>query len=229
MNQPKFFVLSFGIATDHGKNLVERCIKSVKNCVDCMVKHIVLLDDPENPRGKAFNFWYTINSPEIRAADPMDVIMMVDADDYLAGGFYRPIKAAYSDPDIWVTHGSYRTISGLPARFNGSYPADTTVRSYKWRASHLKTFRVGLARMIPDLIFKGPDGSFLRCTDDLAMMFALIEMAGLDRVKYIPSQIYVYDDTNQESDHQLRRGFQKEMEMWVRSQQPLSRIRGFTS
>jgi hypothetical protein len=228
MKQPKFFVLSFGLGTERGKSLVERCIQSVKDYLDCLVKHIVLLDDPDNPRGKAFNFWCTLNGPDMAHADPMDVIMMVDADDYIEKGCYGPLKSIYANSGIWVTHGSYRTLSGKPARFNGSYPHDADVRSYKWRASHLKTFRVGLAKMLPDKIFKGPDGAFLRCTDDLSMMFSLIEMAGLDRTTYIPSEIYVYDDTNPESDHKLRPDFQKEMERHIRNSPRLSRIKGIS-
>ena len=157
-------------------------------------------------------------------ADDNDRVAIVDLDDKLARDDALAIAERYHAAGAWVTTGSYDTASGRPARFQGPYSASENVRNSKWKASHLRTFRLGLWRRIRKRTLKGHDGQWIRTAWDLAMLLPMIEMAGVDRVAYIPEVLYTYNDTSPLNDHKLRREEQKRTERYIRRLPPYKRV-----
>jgi hypothetical protein len=159
---------------------------------------------------------------------PSDPVCLLDMDDRLMDStVLERVALEYQDASCWVTHGSYITRSGRPARFTGPYKPGERFRVAGWRASHLKTFRAGLFSHIKNTSLKGLDGRYLRVCSDLAIMFPLLEMAGHDRIRYIPDILYEYNDLNPFNDHKIAPEEQHRMERYLRKQAPYHRLEAY--
>lgn len=159
------------------------------------------------PKPALANVWDMV-SEVVRLLGPDAVVCWVDGDDWLRPGALDKIRAEYTDrPDLWMTWGSYVTADGKKG-VSGSYMPGENVRRSEWRASHLKTFRAGLFQAIHSDELTGgagmgstyvdTDGSvvhhgWLTRAIDFAVMLPAIELAGLDRGRFIPDILYVYN------------------------------------
>ena len=65
-----------------------------------------------------------------------------------------------------------------------------------WVTSHLRTFKRGLWRFIKDEDMKDTTGKYYSMAWDMAIMYPLLEMAGLQKIKFIDRIMYVYNDVN---------------------------------
>lgn len=90
----------------------------------------------------------------IEAADPSDedVIILVDGDDRLANNLVLTcINQTYADTNCLMTYGSFGT-NGEKHKCCKAYPSFAATfnlfRFFKWRASHLKTFKYKLWKKI---------------------------------------------------------------------------------
>lgn len=159
-----------------------------------------------------------------------DIICLIDGDDHLAHA--EALQIAYRAHVIgaWLTYGSYYKLSewkedGDTAKMHrGSYRNDEEYRKRMWRASHLKTFRYGLYRRLKPDWYIGPDGKPLRVCSDLALMFPMMEMAGKERIQHINKPLYMYNDISPDNDHKVRGKEQKDIEYWLRHQEPYHKI-----
>jgi glycosyltransferase involved in cell wall biosynthesis len=200
--------------------------KAEQSAIYQMTKKIVYVsrDRVEDRIYAAKNIWTALNGGLVQAADD-DVICLLDGDDELNGCYaLEPIRAAYQSPNVWLTYGSYERMSGDPRTFNGPYRSDDRVRTFRWHASHLKTFRYGLWKHLPESALKDPDGEWLKVCSDVAIMIPLIEMAGMLRTRYIKQTIYQYNDLNPENDHKTRAEEQLRIAKWLRTQKPFERL-----
>ena len=77
-------------------------------------------------------------------------------------------------------------------------------RKYFWYASHLKTFRHDLWLAINHKDFINKNQEYFSVASDLAIMFPMLEMAG-NRQEFVREILYVYNDNNPISDHNIRR------------------------
>ena len=213
------------VSTGHANtpiDLVERCYNSIASQGFTNVVTTMIIDKARI--GKLANFVNTIAGakPEMD-----DIICDVDLDDYLLPGAFDVVMKAYCDnPDLLLTYGSYVTSSGKPARFNGKYKTDS-FRTQKWKASHLKSFKYKLYRQIKLRDLKGSDGNFFMTTSDMALMFSMMEMAGLDRIRHITESLYCYNDESPLSDHNINADIQKRNEIYIRRQPRRQRIETF--
>lgn len=171
--------------------------------------------------GKMVNF---INGIARLKPSDEDIIVDVDLDDYLEMGALYTVAAEYDrNPDLVLTYGSYRCESGKAAVFNGEYQSDR-FRQVRWKASHLKTFKYKLFKKIRVGDFKGKNGKpFMTCAD-VAMMFPMLEMAGLDRIKHIKECLYCYNDLNPVNDHKIAKQDQERTVKYLRSLPPYKRV-----
>jgi len=97
---------------------------------------------------RKFALWNTCVSIESMPCEPEDILVSIDADDWLAGSnSLEVVKAAYdSDPKLLLTYGSWLPFPNPKANTNTKAPyteADfkVNIRKMSWRASHLKTFK----------------------------------------------------------------------------------------
>jgi len=130
--------------------------------------------------------------------DKQDVIITVDGDDW----FYDDtvleyMNEVYQDPDVWLTYGQFKSVSG---NLDGYCTEVTDTRTYRrhqeWTTGHLRTLRKGLFDKINPKDFLQKDGSFYNKYNDTAYMFPAIEMAGVKHIKFIDKILYVYNDKN---------------------------------
>lgn len=124
----------------------------------------------------------------IRMLPPDAIVALVDLDDWLLDRHVLMHVAALHRAGAWVTYGQYVTTEHRKGHC-APYP-DTNYRKHPWLASHLKTFRAGLYHRIR------PDDLDVSGAHDVAAMLPMLEMAGPDRVKFVPWVSYVYNIGN---------------------------------
>ena len=132
--------------------------------------------------------------------------ILVDGDDYLYSGDVLDILyEKYLNTNCLITYGSYLSSKGVTGH---KYPRLirelNLYRKYFWYASHLKTFRHDLWLSINKSDLLNKNGNYFSVASDLAIMFPMLEMAG-DRQEFIKEVLYVYNDKNPISDHNIRR------------------------
>jgi glycosyltransferase involved in cell wall biosynthesis len=147
-------------------------------------------------RGSAFNMWSAAKLTEI---DDEDILVTVDADDWLTDSkslFH--VKQVYDKhPETLVTHGSWVS---SPSGFLGKdcqqpYTREEfrDIRHAQWKASHLRTMKYKVFKRIAVDDFKDDNGKWFTGATDNSLMLPALEMAGYDRVKFIPEPIYTYN------------------------------------
>ncbi|MBE3037002.1 MAG: hypothetical protein IMZ70_08000 [Candidatus Atribacteria bacterium] len=200
--------------------------KAIASASKQLAKKIVLIseDSLTDRKYAARNIWDSLNHT-FKGGKDDDVVALLDGDDELVGVHaLDPIMKAYQNQSTWLTYGSYEYASDhRRGAFNGMY-LRKDIRKRRWHATHLKTFRYGLWRHLPESALKGPDGNWLQVCSDTAVMFPMIEMAGLDRTRYIKQVIYRYNDLNPLNDHKTRGAEQLATDKWIRSQKPFERL-----
>lgn len=158
--------------------------------------------------------------------DPEDIIVCLDADDFLCDETaLQIINNAYEhDKDLLLTYGSYVNLStNKPGKFCGAYKDGENFRTSLWRGTHLKTFKFKLYERIPHEELKR-GGAYLRCCADRALMLPMLEMAGHERIKFIPTLIYCYNDLNKNSVWKTNRQLSIETRDYLSKRPPLQKV-----
>jgi glycosyltransferase involved in cell wall biosynthesis len=156
--------------------------------------------------------------------EPGRIIVLVDADDWLAHtGVLNILDRVYTS-DVWMTYGLYEEYPYKDvSSFYSSYSEETikanSFRKDRWLASHLGTFRRELYLKINEGDLKDIDGEYFRFTGDMAMMFPMLEMSG-SRSKFINEVIYIYNRTNALSDDKIGQQEQGRIEQLLRNKTP---------
>lgn len=132
-----------------------------------------------------YNIWQDLPDDE--------VIVWLDGDDWLAGDrAFEVLARTYASPiEPWVTYGQFMQPNGEVSMAD-AYPIGSDVRSERWRATHLKTFRAGLVKKIDPKDLLRPDGKWMELAIDRPVMYPLLEMAG-EHAVFIPNILYVYN------------------------------------
>lgn len=166
----------------------------------------------------------------IHTCPDYSIIVTLDGDDWLAHSFVlNRLNKEYSNPDVWMTYGSYLSwpsntrdswIHALPAQVVNSH----AYRKYQWVTTHLRTFYAKLFKLIKkeDLLY---NNLFFPMAGDLAFMFPMLEMAA-NHSRYIEDILYIYNRNNPISDN-MQRNKQRELEFEIRKRPPYNRIEVF--
>jgi glycosyltransferase involved in cell wall biosynthesis len=165
-----------------------------------------LVINSEN-KGGLYNIYHSVHSCE-----KDEIICLLDGDDWLKSPQALSIIANYyENKDVWLTYGQFEHYPsgkvGLCKQIDEDDLKNQRIRSLPWVTSHMKTFYAGLFQKIKieDLQTLG---AFVPSATDLTLMFPMIDMA-TTHVKYIPEVIYVYNNRNPLSHHQVRHPMQK--------------------
>jgi hypothetical protein len=185
-----------------------RCVESVRaQCSQVSLSRHVYIDAEEQgpPRAHFQNLVDVIS----RLLDN-EVVVSLDADDWLATPHALCTVARYFEAGALVTYGSFRFADGRPGCPSGAYLPGEDVRAAPWKGTHLKCFAAGLFKRIRHEDLKHPSERILcgdeRCVArhdhgmewlpharDLALMFPLLEMAGARRRAHVSEVVYVYN------------------------------------
>ncbi len=177
----------------------EQIVPGVEDCARHDVRHVYIDASTQRPpKCAAENLWI-----EARAARPTDIIALVDGDDTLASkSALAHIARIYEDPNVWLTYGSFAYQDGRPG-FAAPYREGENVRTAPFRATHLKTFRASLFHhlTIDDFQHTVPSPAhaeygaltWIEHARDMYTMLPLLELAGLDRSRFVPEVLYLYN------------------------------------
>ena len=172
-----------------------------------------------------------VNGIRLSGADPEDVIVVLDGDDWLSTDrALRIIANAYDGSDCWMTYGSWTSnMMGENRRYGGMwppYPPETTdFRRTRWLGTAVRTWKRWLWDLIDDRDFRDAAGNYFRVTEDQAAMLPMLEMSGTERARHIPDVLMVY---NRSSPHACGLTCCGEMLAngeYLRTRAPYSRLR----
>lgn len=171
-------------------------------------------------RGALANIYNAVHS-----CKDEEIIVILDGDDALAHeNVLKIVNQTYADPDVWLTYGNYLdypsytqgvvTCKEVPA----AVLKKRQIRKAPWMTHHLRTFYAALYKQIKleDLVYRS---RFFSMAGDLAIMFPMIDMAGL-HARFIPDILYLYNRENPLSDHKINFAFQEECAQVLRNKTP---------
>lgn len=162
----------------------------------------------------------------IHTLDPHTVVVCLDGDDWFPHERVLDVLAkAYSNPEVWLTYGSFETEPpGLLKEFR-CHPIDPqlasapTFRVKVWFLPHLRTFYAKLFHLIQETDLKR-DGTFLPMAGDLAYMFPMLEMASKGHFLFIDEVLYIYNLETPLNDYAVNREMQTEHAWAIRVKIP---------
>lgn len=157
--------------------------------------------------------------------DENDVVVELDGDDWLSGPeSLSKINEIYSNENVWITNGSFVYSSGVMG-FSSPQINFNSLRSDRFTATHLRTWRVFLWRKIKDEDHKDNDGNFLKINADLGYMLPMLEMAGPEHYKFIPDTLLVYNEQNPLNDHKINMSLVNSCAFEIRFRSPYKRLK----
>ena len=179
-----------------------------------------------NPR-RLYSLANLVRSIERCNADPEDIIVTLDGDDWLYNDqALATIATAYRDYDCWMTYGSWiSTLPGYGDRWP-AYPKDTeNFRTEKWLATAVRTWKRWLWDFVNDDDLRDETRQYFRIGEDQAFMFPMIEMCGTAKAKHISDVLMVYNTASHDrSDHPMRDELLRNINL-IRSKPPYARLK----
>jgi len=170
-------------------------------------KRIRMLINDER-KGLCFNMWFSIKfAASILRPTDETIFAFLDADDWLAPeALQKHAKVYRKYPDTLVTHGSYIKVSkSRRTKISKPYPKHGKVRKLPWKGSHLKACKWAVLKHIEPEWFQHK-GQWLDAASDLALMFGVIDIAGLEHTRHVHSLVYYWRDhmTKRKAEAQMR-------------------------
>lgn len=181
---------------------------------------VEILDNKER-HYSLHNIYHTIHNEVLDE----EIVVMLDGDDQLAHpGVLNILNKVYQqkDPSIWFAFSQFKNksngIKGWGRPVPPSIVANNNFRSYRHVPTHLRTFYAWLFKKIKkeDLQI---NGEFFHMTGDLALLLPINEMAR-DHFTFINQVLYIYNDKNPISDHQIDRKLQSHYDKLIRKRPP---------
>ncbi len=163
-----------------------------------------------------------------RETNPEMIVIWLDGDDELTPGAVDRVVRAYTDPEVWLTYGSFVRSDGVRdfawhAPFGRRYDPRFGPRRGPWAASHLRTFRLGLFERIPRRYLERSPGKYFTTCDDRAIMIPMLEMAG-ERYAAISDVLCRYSTQHDHSMNALERAQESADRMQIHGMDPLPRL-----
>ena len=132
---------------------------------------------------------------EARLCDPTDVIVRLDAGDFITDlGCFDFLNAIYEQYDpavLWTAHRWAFTDQNI----SGPIDASISVYEQPWRSSHMKTFRVKDFLGLNEANFKDDNGEWIMIGCDQAVFLPMMERARLAgrELIFFPRVMYHYN------------------------------------
>jgi glycosyltransferase involved in cell wall biosynthesis len=153
-----------------------------------------------------------------------EVIVEIDGDDWLPDrNVLKRINECYSDQNVWVANGSFKYHNGARG-FSSPQQNFDDLRSSRFTASHIRTWRAFLWRKILVEDLKDENGIYWKISGDLSFMFPMLEMSGPDHYRFMPEINYVYNESNPLNDHKVDIKLVTEIADKIRKKEKYKRI-----
>lgn len=169
------------------------------------------------------NYYKVLN--EMKDINENDVVVELDGDDYLPDAkVLTRIYDVYKDDNVWITNGSFRYSMGQIG-FSSEQKNFENLRTDRFTASHLRTWRVFLWRAIRDEDHKDSNGNWLKVNADLAYMLPMLEMSGKEHYKFLPEVNLIYNEQNPINDHKVDMGLVNRLASEIRKRKKYERLK----
>lgn len=201
------------LSTDNTVNVVKNMIKGDDRFI--LIENKVKMYQPGN---------YDQVIRENQNIDDNEIIVEVDGDDWLPDSkTLSRINEVYSNPDVWIANGSFRYSNGSRG-FSSKQENFNNLRSSRFTASHIRTWRAFLWRKIRQEDLKDENGNYWKVTGDLSFMFPMLEMAGEERYRFMDEINYIYNEENPLNDHKVDLTLVNEIAIKIRQKQKYEKI-----
>lgn len=150
--------------------------------------------------------WFFANFTNHFQLKANDILVFLDGDDmFYCENVLSYINEIYKQTNCWMTYGGMAVWEGgqtvvEPFPQNTEIPAQiVSQRAYRrdtWRTSHLKTMR-GFVWNALDKRDLMPDGKPMVGPDDLAIMFAALELCPPQKVHRVTEPLYLYNHSQE--------------------------------
>lgn len=248
----------FMVVGGPAENYIERCLASITNQRYTKWSAQVIIDpvgDKTYDRAikfesdkmkiklnetRQYNVKNFLDASKLLNPADEDIMIMVDADDWLAHNDVLSTLIKYYDsiPELLVTHGTWTPYPHnlaphyrIPGNHNNRpYEEEEfrqNIRKFQWRGSHLKSFKHKVWKHLKEEDLKDANGDFITVTGDLALMWPLLEMAGFDRVKFVPEILYIYNMETPFNDDKVHLQMQMKTADYLVAKEPYKRLETF--
>lgn len=162
---------------------------------------------------------------QMSGIDENDVVVELDGDDWLPDSkVLERINEVYQDNNVWITNGSFKYSSG-PMGFSSPQTDFDNLRTARFTASHLRTWRVFLWRGIRDEDHKDSNGVYWKVNGDLAYMLPMLEMAGPEHYRFLPEVNLIYNEQNPLNDHKVDMTLVNTLAVEIRNRKKYERLK----
>lgn len=182
----------------------------------------ILVDDAVTKVYQTGNFDRVIrNNPNI---EDKDVLIEVDGDDYLPDpDVFTRINKVYEDSDVWIANGSFMYSNGAPGFAQRQEDFDT-LRTGRFTASHIRTWRAFLWRAIKEEDLRDENGDYWQWSGDVCFMFPMLEMAGPEHYRFMNDINYIYNGDNPINEHKVDMSMVNDHAYKIRGKKPYERL-----
>jgi ribosomal protein S20 len=127
------------------------------------------------------------------------------------------LNTVYNSYNVWLTYGQYMRLSNSS---KGHCKAINNTQKYRkhnaWLTSHIRTYRRHLWMKVEENDLKDQYGNYFNTAGDLAIMYPMIEMAGIKRIKFIEDILYLYNDMSPINDFKIKAEKQLEVASYIK-------------
>jgi hypothetical protein len=153
-----------------------------------------------------------------------DICVEVDGDDWLPdSNVFSRINSTYLDSSVWLANGSFKYHDGRSG-FSSPHSTFEDIRNKPFTLSHIRTWKSFLWKNIKVDDLKNENGEYWDVAGDLAFMFPMVEMSGIDHYKFMPDVNYVYNEENPLNDHKLHLWRVQRVNNIIRNYKPYNRL-----
>lgn len=206
--------ITHDMSTDNSIQIVKKIINGDNR--------FVLIDEYEKKLYQAGNFDKVLRyNTEI---EDDDFVIEVDGDDWLPdSNVFERIDKIYRNPNVWIANGSFKYSNGQNG-FASPQKNFDNLRSQRFTASHIRTWRVFLWRNILESDLKDENGDYWQWSGDLCFMFPMLEMAGDEHYRFMYETNYIYNETNPINEHKVDMFMVNKHATAIRNKKPYSRL-----
>jgi len=148
--------------------------------------------------------WFYSNLEKYVTINDNDVVVFLDGDDmFYCDNVLSYLNSVYNQTQCWLTYGGMVVWEGNdnisePYPQNSEIPNDVIKNKFyrkdAWRTSHLKSMKGAVWKQIDKNDFIH-DQKYIVGPDDLAIMFAALELCPPNKVFRVTDPIYLYNHT----------------------------------
>ena len=133
----------------------------------------------------------------VRNIDDNEVVCRLDGGDWLTeNDLLVALNTVYQDTSVavaWTAHRWSYTSQNISGPLN--LQAGQTVYQHPWVSSHLKTFRCGQLKKVPDANFRDQNGDYIMIACDQAVFLPLMHLSHKEgkKLQFVPILGYHYN------------------------------------